>query len=80
MSAIGLTIQHPFDSGCAALGEQVAKVAAQWRETRAHRPPSAPKDYCLYGPTGDRLGLVPSAEGRPRLGSAQPTIYLQRGV
>jgi hypothetical protein len=78
MSAIGLSIQHPFDSGCAALHEQLAKVAARWRETRAYQRPSAPKDFCLYGPDGNRLGMVPAAAGRPRLGADQPTIYLHR--
>lgn len=78
MSAIGLSIQHPFDSGCAGLHEQLARVAERWRATRAHRAPSAPKDFCLYGPDGDRLGLVPAAEGRPRLGRSEPTILLKR--
>ena len=78
MSAIGLSIQHPFDSGCAALSEQLAKVAARWRENRAYLRPSAPGDFGLYGPDGARLGMVPAAVGRPRLGADQPTIYLRR--
>lgn len=78
MSAIGLSIQHPFDSGCARLHEQLARVAARWRTTRDYTRPSAPRDFCLYGPEGDRLGMVPAAEGRPRLGRFEPTILLHR--
>ena len=71
MTATGLALENPFQSGtCAAVPRVNRRARAQ--AARAF------KDYCLSDKQGKRLGTITAARVKPVLGKRAPTLLLNR--